>query len=87
MKNISPNYKNKMFENITEFCKYIYETLSHRYNNILIDHRRLLEENTFYCKMQDGGFLYKDNIQKEIIQEKNKEDKIKERMNIFQGSK
>jgi len=77
-----------MFENIILFFKNICEKISDRYDNIVIDQKRLLEENSYYCRMMDGGFSLKSdekNLQKPIQNDEfyNKDDKIKERMEFY----
>jgi hypothetical protein len=77
-----------MFENIIIFLKNIYEKISDRYNNIVIDQKRLLEENSYYCRMMDGGFSLKsdEKLSKKPIQNHEsykKDDKIKERMESY----
>jgi hypothetical protein len=71
-----------MFEKFIDFYKYIYEKFSERYNNLVIDEKRLLEENTFYCRMMDGDFSLKTD--KKINDEKNeKQTIIQERMETY----
>jgi hypothetical protein len=68
-----------MFSSITKLCKYIYEKLSDRYNNLIIDQRRLLEENSFYCRMMDPDFCHKP--ENRIVSEK--PQIIKDRMETY----
>lgn len=77
-----------MFKKIILFFKDIYEKISDRYNNLIVDQKRLLEENSYYCRMMDGGFSLKSdekNLQKSIQNDEsyNKDDKIKERMESY----
>ena len=69
-----------MYKNIIFFCKYIYEKISDRFNNLIVDHRSLLEENSYYCRMTDGNFSL--NTDKDISQNSIPE-KIKERMENY----
>ena len=69
-----------MFSLIVKYCNFIYEKISESFNHLLIDHSRLLEENSYYCRMQDGDFshnLDKDNSDNNI------QEKIKERMETY----
>ena len=68
-----------MFSSFSKICKYIYEKISDRYNNLLIDQRRLLEENSFYCRMMDPNFSL--DSENKIISEK--PQIIRERMETY----
>jgi hypothetical protein len=69
-----------MFTLFIKYCNFIYEKISDRFNNLIVDHRSLLEENSYYCRMTDGNFSLKTN--KDITQN-NIQERIKERMKTY----
>jgi hypothetical protein len=76
-----------MFNSIKKVFKYIYEKISDRFNNLIVDHIHLLEENAYYCRMTDGNFSLKSDCEKDNqrngILEKNRI--IKERMENYKN--
>lgn len=62
-----------MFISFKNLCKYIYETLSERFDNLYAINKNSLEdENMRYCRMQDGDFyLTSDNIISEKLVKSN----------------
>lgn len=75
-----------MFTSIKKVFKYIYEKISDRFNNLIVDHKRLLEENLYYCRMRDGNFSLKSNSEKNQMDRSFKKDRIiKERMENYKN--
>lgn len=71
-----------MISSFTTLCKYIYETIYKRFDDLYSINKTTLEdENMRYCRMQDGNFCIKtDNIK---IQQLNESEKIKDRMKNY----
>jgi len=83
-----------MLSSFRKFCKYIYETLSERFDNIYSINKSSLEnENMSYCRMQDGElpinikrtetFLEKREKGQPINNPDNNSEKIKSRMESY----
>jgi len=84
-----------MISSFRKFCKYIYETLSERFEDIYSINKSSLEnENMNYCRMQDGELPI--NIKKtekgekeesinmnKINSPENNSEKIKSRMESY----
>jgi len=69
-----------MLTSFRKFCKYIYETISERFENIYSINKHMLEnENMNYCRMQDGGFSHTEPTESE----KDISEKIKSRMESY----
>jgi hypothetical protein len=85
-----------MFEKTIKTIKYVFEKISENFTNILIDKKRFLEENNFYCFMTNDNSLKNKNVKSESIKSEsiesesvkkyiseNNEIKIKNRMESY----
>lgn len=54
-----------MLKYIISCYSYIYETISNKFEYLHgVNKNRLEEENDYYCKITDGGFVIKNSIPK-----------------------
>lgn len=75
-----------MFKTIASLCNYIFERITERFDNTIINHKLLLEEDIHYRIMADGDFLKPNTKINEMNKENestNKENRIKDRMDIY----
>ena len=74
-----------MISSFKSLCKYIYETIYERFDNLYSINKTTLEdENMRYCIMQDGNFCIKnDNITSKKLVQLNESEQIKERMEKY----
>ena len=74
-----------MISSFKSLCKYIYETIYEKFDNLYsINKMNLEDENMRYCRMQDGNFYLKtDNITSEKLVQPNQSEQIKDRMKIY----